>query len=205
MKYLVSERHQRRAYLTSLGLVQGRYLQKYVGILMSMRHSAKRTSLLIKGDVLVLVVIWLRRTFSLGTVPSSMSYCLPGMRPKMIITASSASSSTLISTRCHGVPFTLTERPFEKTSDTIWGSEPEGSPSELSSSVESPSVASDCSTMAASADERSADERRNVTDTDVISRTVSESEGRQGRMECHWDKSFMLSFRIVCYSVDDGV
>lgn len=132
--------------------------------------------------------------FSLGTIPSSTSYCLPGMSPKRMMTAWSASSSIFMSTRCHGVPLTFTERPFDKTSDTICTPlddpfEP-SAPVSSSSSFVIPREARDCST-ATESEETSGEERRKVAETDVISRTESDRDGRQGRIECHCEWSFM--------------
>ena len=55
-------------------------------------------------------------------MPSSMSYCLPGIKPNTIIIASSDSSSTRNSTRCQGEEFTFTDKPCARAPDTARGS-----------------------------------------------------------------------------------
>lgn len=123
----------------------------------------------------------------------STSYCLPGMRPYRIMTASSELSSIRMSTLCHGVPLTFTERPLARASaitvrfldsDGSWVSSPS-----LSSSTVSPKDSSNGSDslLVSEKDE----ERMKVAETEVISRTARDNWGVHGRIECHSEGRFV--------------
>jgi len=71
-----------------------------------------------KNSQVLFVVIRLRRCSWRWGIPSSISYCLPGIKPNTIIIASSDSSSTRNRTRCQGEEFTFTDKPFVRASDT---------------------------------------------------------------------------------------
>lgn len=137
-----------------------------------------------------------------------MSYWRLGMSPNRMMTAWSASSSIFINTRCQGVPLTLTERPFESTSETICTPRelvepPAAEESSSSSSFVMPSEARDCSSEAS--DEANGDDRMKVAETEVISRTARDKEGRHGRMECHCEWSFILSVSLSFVVIKDIV
>lgn len=128
------------------------------------------------------MVIWLRKDSSPGVIPSSMSYCRPGIRPKTIMRASSTSSSTRRRTRCQGALFTLTARPL----DRVFATTRVRCEASLSSSskIVRPRDASDGSV------ELKVEDKINVAETDVISLTDSAKRSDQGLIECQSESIF---------------
>lgn len=149
------------------------------------------------------VVIFPRMKVSPGRMPNSIPYCLPGMSPKRMMTASSASSSIFIRTRCHGSPFTLTDSPFARTSETTWDdSRLEHSVPEIRSSSSDDEMLRDGSESSSAACSAGGllgrramnvkgEDKMKVVDTEVISRTERDSVGLQGLIECQFAKSSM--------------
>lgn len=123
----------------------------------------------------------------------------------MMITASSAVSSIRMKTRCHGDPFTFTDRPFARASammDFFFRStvsvllpSPAWSSSASSSAATRPSEAKVGSRSPLGSE--TFDESMKVAETEVISRTDRDKGGVHGRIECQPAFPFEVSVNIV--------
>ena len=125
------------------------------------------------------VITCCRSVFGLPacTMARSISYCLPGMSPYIMITASSTLSSIRINTRCQGVALTFTESPFARASVMIKGPFLVKSGLLLENAWSSSSSSSAAAMKPTEASEISnspfkSDERMKVADTEVISLTL---------------------------------
>ena len=118
-------------------------------------------------------------------MPSSTSYCLPGIKPNTIIIASSDSSSTRNKTRCHGEELTFTDKPCVRASDTArecvdgpgCSGEAQGDPSPSFSRIDSRAGSSGFAVRA--------DLRVKVAETEDTWSTERAKRRIQGRIDCH--------------------